>query len=303
MITYQAQGKLLLTGEYFVLDGAISLAVPTKLGQSLSLKQNETSSNELLWNSKDFNGNTWLEGVWDADKSVWNSINQPEKAAYLSQLLTFASRELNLDLGGFSVETKLDFPSDWGLGSSSTLVSLLSQWWKCDAYELLSNSFGGSGYDIACATAKSPILYQLNDGIPKIESAPFKSAYEKQMYFVHLGKKQDSREGIRHYRKLGKEKLEWIPEISDITRKLLRCDDFDELLYLIMLHETIVSRALGLEKVKDKYFDDFPGAIKSLGAWGGDFVWVVSDEAETDIRAYFKHHGLENVISYGEMVF
>ena len=36
---YYSNGKLLLTGEYVVLDGAKALAVPTKFGQLLNIKQ------------------------------------------------------------------------------------------------------------------------------------------------------------------------------------------------------------------------------------------------------------------------
>ncbi|MEM0993828.1 MAG: GHMP kinase, partial [Bacteroidota bacterium] len=35
--SYYAHGKLLLTGEYAVLDGAVALAVPSKLGQRLDI--------------------------------------------------------------------------------------------------------------------------------------------------------------------------------------------------------------------------------------------------------------------------
>ena len=48
---------------------------------------------------------------------------------------------------------------NWGLGSSSTLISLLSQWSGVAPEKLLSTSFGGSGYDVACATAKDAIIY------------------------------------------------------------------------------------------------------------------------------------------------
>lgn len=36
---FYSNGKLLLSGEYAVLDGALSLAVPTKYGQLLSVKK------------------------------------------------------------------------------------------------------------------------------------------------------------------------------------------------------------------------------------------------------------------------
>jgi hypothetical protein len=46
-------------------------------------------------------------------------------------------------------------------------------------------------------------------------------------------------------------------------------------------------------------FDDFRGVIKSLGAWGGDFVLAISKDNPT---AYFKERGYEVVIPYSEMI-
>ena len=36
--TYYSNGKLLITGEYLVLDGAEALALPTKFGQNLIIE-------------------------------------------------------------------------------------------------------------------------------------------------------------------------------------------------------------------------------------------------------------------------
>ena len=49
MQTFYSHGKLLISAEYAVLDGALALALPTKFGQSLSVKSN--SDNTILWNS------------------------------------------------------------------------------------------------------------------------------------------------------------------------------------------------------------------------------------------------------------
>ena len=38
-LTYYSNGKLLITGEYVVLDGATALAIPTKYGQSLCVSK------------------------------------------------------------------------------------------------------------------------------------------------------------------------------------------------------------------------------------------------------------------------
>ena len=53
--TFYSHGKLLLSGEYVVLDGALSLAIPTKYGQSLILESIEES--KFLWKSFDENKN------------------------------------------------------------------------------------------------------------------------------------------------------------------------------------------------------------------------------------------------------
>ena len=44
-------GKLMLTGEYFVLDGAKTLAVPTVLGQSFQCIEEQNTVPLLIWNA------------------------------------------------------------------------------------------------------------------------------------------------------------------------------------------------------------------------------------------------------------
>jgi mevalonate kinase len=63
---YFSNGKLLITGEYFVLDGAKSLAVPTKYGQDLSFESIQEP--QLIWQSFDENGECWLEAIFDLPK-------------------------------------------------------------------------------------------------------------------------------------------------------------------------------------------------------------------------------------------
>ena len=59
MKEYFSNGKLLISGEYVVLDGAISLAVPTKYGQSLTVENiNEA---KIIWRSLDEKGLVWFE--------------------------------------------------------------------------------------------------------------------------------------------------------------------------------------------------------------------------------------------------
>lgn len=56
---HYSNGKLLLTGEYVVLDGATSLAVPTKFGQDLIVEPIKES--QLIWGSFTHTGECWFE--------------------------------------------------------------------------------------------------------------------------------------------------------------------------------------------------------------------------------------------------
>ena len=56
---FYSHGKLLLTAEYLVLDGAKALAVPTKKGQFL--KDADAEKNTLSWKSIDHKGKIWFE--------------------------------------------------------------------------------------------------------------------------------------------------------------------------------------------------------------------------------------------------
>ncbi|HCO83183.1 MAG TPA: GHMP kinase, partial [Arenibacter sp.] len=86
---------------------------------------------------------------------------------------------------GYEITTALNFPREWGLGSSSTLINNIAQWAQIDAYVLLWNAFSGSGYDIACAQNNSPIIYQLKNSRPIVHSASFNPTFKSDLYFVY----------------------------------------------------------------------------------------------------------------------
>jgi hypothetical protein len=64
-------------------------------------------------------------------------------------------------------------------------------------------------------------------------------------------------------------------------------------------HEAHLSSILETAVVKETFFPDFDGVVKSLGAWGGDFVMTASEDNPT---AYFKSKGYETIIPYEEMI-
>ena len=132
---------------------------------------------------------------------------------------------------GITIQTSLDFPRDWGLGSSSTLLNNIAQWARVNPYTLLWNSFSGSGYDIACAKHNTPILYQLENTTPNVTEITFQPAFENDIYFVHLNKKQNSREGISTYRKADFNKQAFILEINALTKVASEIEDNRSMFY------------------------------------------------------------------------
>jgi mevalonate kinase len=298
--TYYANGKLLLTGEYIVLDGALAVALPTKFGQFLTI---EPINEPILdWTSLDTNKKPWFHYKFEQlDKAI-----EENKVAERLRLILLQAQKQNpqfLTTLGYKVQTRLTFPRTWGLGSSSTLIYLLSEWANCNPFTLLFEAFGGSGYDIACAGNDFPIYYQLkgkNNPIFQINN--FNPPFKDQLYFIYLGKKQDSKEGIADYKKKGKKNTSIIEEISVISQKIVSTKDFNEFEHLLTTHEYLIADLLGYKKVKDLYFETYWGSIKSLGAWGGDFILATSNRSYKETKEYFNEKGFNVFLRYKELI-
>ena len=92
-----------------------------------------------------------------------------------------------------------------------------------------------------------------------------------------------------------------IEAVSETSRAVPKCESLDEFALLMQCHERIIARCIGQEPVQ-KHFPDFEGVLKSLGAWGGDFILAVTEWPENQVEEYFKGKGLEVVFGYKEMV-
>ncbi len=308
MNRFYSNGKLLLTGEYAVLDGATALAVPTKFGQDLVVEKIQEP--QLVWGSFTHDGECWFEAIFDLPKlrlvnATFNSDKEgsAEFIAETLQSILQEAKKLNPEFlqskTGFIVKTHLTFPRNWGLGSSSTLINNIAQWANVNAYELLGNAFSGSGYDIACAQNDTPILYKLAEKKPIVDRCNFNPSFNENLFFVHLNQKQNSREGIQRYRENNKNKQESIDLLSDITFRFAKSENLKEFEYLMKEHERLISSIIGLPTVQEKLFPDYFGTIKSLGAWGGDFILATGNE---NTPAYFKEKGYTTILSYSEMI-
>lgn len=201
-----------------------------------------------------------------------------------------------------SFETQLEFPREWGLGSSSTLIAGIARWAGVDPFQLLEDTFGGSGYDIACANSPHPVLFQRRQGKPAYVEIPFVPAFAAHICFVFLNQKQDTREGIERYRRRGSGTEKLRARLSELTLLFLQARNAVEATLILEEHEALISETLNLPMVKEKHFPNFPGVIKSLGAWGGDFVMAISEKPPQAVQQYFKVKGFETVFDYESFV-
>jgi mevalonate kinase len=202
------------------------------------------------------------------------------------------------------VETKIEFPLEWGLGSSSSFIYNVAQWAYVSPFELLKKTIGGSGYDIACAQAMGPIKYKKQDGKPEWGASAFNPSFKDQIYFIYLGQKQNSEREVLKYQDMKIEnKQQVISEVTQLTREMINANDLVTFNKVIKQHEEIVGSALKYQKVKDLYFSDYWSEIKSLGAWGGDFAMVTSDRSPQETREYFESKGFKTIIPFSEIIY
>ena len=277
--------------------------MPVRMGQWMHVR--ESAGSEIVWNSHDLNGDVWFKASFDLLDFQPTKTNDESLAQSLRQVLKAACR-LDSDFLSkwkkYRIDTYLEFDRKWGFGSSSTLISCVSQWADVNPYILLFNSLGGSGYDVACAQAEGPILYQLGQDELHISHVDFEPPFADNLYFVYLGQKTDSAEARKHYYKHRAQSNGTLKHISDISEQIIKCSTLAEFEKCLLEHERLISTSLHLKTVKEEMFSDYWGVVKSLGAWGGDFVLATSDKDETTTRAYFKNKGLDTIFTLDELV-
>ena len=271
MIHYRSSGKLLLSGEYWVLHGATALAVPTLLGQSLAYSD---ATHSLRWTALDRSGTPWLDVPAQHDPQVASLLRAAEALGGTVPATGHAT-------------TRLEFDRDWGWGSSSSLTDLIAQWTGVDALELHFATSSGSGFDVACARARTAISYQ-KVGERSAQWTEVRATHWPTAHFalVYLGAKQDSQKEVRAPRP-EPQKAD-LDAISAISQELTAAATVGRWIELIEEAEVRTSRWIGQPRVQDR-FTGVRATLKSLGAWGGDFVLAVAeDPAEF---AYFVEHG------------
>jgi len=300
----QAHGKLLISAEYMVLHGSQALAVPLKKGQRL---QTIRSGDHRLfsWNAY-HEEDHWFSAEFNPSTLSVVATTDREKAAYLQTLLK-ACIELDpafqSELFDWDVETRLDFSPDWGLGSSSTLTALLAEWADVNPLDLHFMISEGSGYDVACAITKSPIIYSLLDNEPHYQPVPFNPPFADQLYFVWLGSKQPTAHHLEEMAGQLNPDPELTETFSTLTRGMLEAGELSDFRILMEEHEAKLSELIRRDRVSETRFPGLHGSVKSLGAWGGDFVMIASEQDPAALYNYLDNLGLSCRFRYKDLVY
>ncbi|MGD9992590.1 MAG: GYDIA family GHMP kinase [Salinivirgaceae bacterium] len=293
---FRSNGKLLLTGEYLVLKGAKALALPLKPGQTLQVEPNKTD--KLNWISTE-KGTPFFSASYRTNNLEIIESSDEIRGAYIQQLLREA-KLLNpnfLNAGqAYKIKANIEFNKLWGLGSSSTLINNLAQWAGVDAFTLNQQISKGSGYDIACAQQAKPLVYQLQNNKPHIETVHFNPPFLKQLNLVYLNQKMPTETNIGRFLKNNTVPESLIKSINLLTEAVLVCTEMSKFQRLMQEHEDILANLLQVPTVKEQHFSDFKGTLKSLGAWGGDFILSISDESFEEQQNYFSRRGFKTIL-------
>ncbi|SCY44518.1 Mevalonate kinase [Nonlabens sp. Hel1_33_55] len=298
--SFSAHGKFLLTGEYAVLDNVDALAIPLKLDQRLEIVPRSDES--IQWTSYNVDGTIWFQDSFEIEQITDVRFKgESDVSKKLIEILRTALELVGLVnfSNGFEATTQLDFDYKSGMGTSSTLISMVSQWLGCDPYELQFKCFGGSGYDIACAQADSPIVYNYNDGQPQVVPISYQPEFKDHLFFVYLNQKQDSRDSIASFNpdNLTQENRD---RLNEMPKTFLETEvDLSAFQELLQKHEAIIGELILMQPVKKAQFPEYVGAIKSLGGWGGDYVMVTGDEIA---QQYFVGKGFTQIYSWNDVV-
>lgn len=302
MATYYSNGKLFLLGEYYVLLGAKVLALPTRFGQYLDVYP--LSGNKISWKSYDIDDSVWFNDELLIEDIIQNNSDpSDDKIKNTLYDILYHAHLMNPNIltsnKGYFVETRLTFPRNWGLGTSSTLINNIAQWFEIDAFVLLEKSFGGSGYDIASAQNDSAIMYQKNKDEIVVKPFDFNPDYTSNIYFLYLNQKRDSKEAIVHFRQKQQDIQHLVLETSDYSKEIVNGVDYERFKDIMSAYEAQLSQVLETPTVQSQFFSDFDGIVKSMGAWGGDFVMVLSDYNPSE---YFSDKGFDVLLAYDEMI-
>ena len=254
--------------------------------------------------------------AWVLDKEWFSAaillpdmkIVQSSDPLIASRLVKILSEIIKMNSGlfepgiSYSFSTVSTFDHNWGMGSSSALMANLARWAMIDPFDLFRRLNKGSGYDVAAAMAQGPILYSITRNKARIIPVKFLPAFHQQIWFVYRGQKQDTERSLDEFSKIPEPTRQQIEMINYFTGELLHTKYLKQFMQIMSEHESFISDFLGRKTVKEEYFSDFNGEIKSMGAWGGDMMMAVSELPGDYIRTYFQTKDIQTVFDFHSLI-
>jgi len=297
---FKANGKLLLTGEYLVLLGATALVLPVRFGQEMTLS--ERKDRLLVWRSKTQEG-YWFEGTFslpELEPLRTNDRATADKLRTWMITLRVLRNDFLRDESGYTVTITANYPLYWGLGSSASLTSLLAQWSGVDPFHFHDLISRGSGADIACTQSDRLIRYHKMYGVSEFAEMDPGDALVRYTWFVYLGNSVETAPEITRFLKSKPPSERIMRRISFLSQEICTTSSAEYLEQLIREHESILAGILKKQPIGIR-FGKFPGGVKSMGAWGGDFAMFVSAADPGTVESFFKTAGLFPVFRYPEI--
>lgn len=299
---FQSSGKLLITGEYLVLKGAKALAVPLNFQQTLDITKSDNPG--FHWESNE-KGKPWFRATFNKPLFEFIETNDRDIVNPLIKILTSAL-ELNpgfgIKLENTNVISNMDFNRRWGFGSSSSLISNIAYWAEVDVFELHKKVSQGSGYDVLISRENGPMVFQLVEENYTLTKANFAPEFKNEVFFVYLGKKQDSAKSVLDFKQSKKNLRSEVEQISEITYHLKKAHSLDDFEYFVREHEQILASVLKQRPIKETIFKSIQGEAKSLGAWGGDFAMVTWQYGKSDLKKQLEKINLDTVFEFDELI-
>jgi len=269
MANYRSNGKLLLTGEYFVLSGSTALVLPLKFGQTMSVATVEEKEPLIHWMGCQ-SDSCWFQMTMTkpgmAIRDTTDAIVASELQKIFRLILELSPQKFS-NADSLLIRTNLEFNRNWGWGSSSTMLVNLATWAGIDPFLLWHKIYDGSGYDIAAGSITSPFLYTYHIQKPVIETVDFYPPFSSNLFFVFTGRKQKSSDQVNYYKGLVQPDAKKLERISELSRRMTGCRTLDEFNEIIVEHEMLVSEQIKMQGIVETLFSDFSGKVKSLGAW------------------------------------
>ncbi|MFW6224571.1 MAG: GYDIA family GHMP kinase, partial [Bacteroidota bacterium] len=284
---YYSHGKFLITGEYLVMAGADALVLPLNKGQYLTATI--CDSDQLKWESW-YAGELWFMASYHPESFQLLEASDNTRGAWISVLLKAASElsKKRKHLKNTLIKTELEFHPEWGMGSSSTLITNISYLFDVSAFDLYARVAKGSAFDIAAALSVFPFKYRLQRKNRQVFPVRLPGLFYDHAFFIYLGEKADSQAAVEDFSLFNRDLKMPVKYISEITGQFTELDSVEEMSRITGEHEAFMIEVLGLDSPLGR-FADYPYGMKSLGAWGGDFIMAVHPGSKHDVENYFKH--------------